>query len=844
MPGKARVLAIALDAADPTLVREFATAGEMPNVARLLDEAAVVDTLAPPGVFVSANWPSIFTADLPDRTTYLCWEEIAGGTYEHRVTSPRMVRGTPIWQRMSEAGRRVAVLDVPHSIVEPLNGVMLAEWGCHDRHFGTESWPAELAGELTENHGEHYGSMDPPAEDQFAPCDWTHRAGSHRTDEETVSMFDAICRGLETKRSASLELLDRGDWDFFLTVLCESHCTGHQVWHLHDPSHPGFDQALANRLGGDPMREIYRRLDAVLGEHLSRLSPQDTAYVLMAHGMTAHYDGTHLLDQVLHRLDLGLDDPRAFGIGTRAASELAHLIPPPLRRRALRSLAPLLRRQGGHVDSGPPPPLAERRWFQTPNNTVVGAVRLNLAGREPNGRIDPEDRRETLDWLSVRLRELVNVETGGPVVRRCEITDDIYRRSPDDAFGDLYIEWERSAPIERVWSPATGTVAAPFEHWRQGDHVREGLVLAAGPGIRSGQRRRVSDTVDVGATLAAAVGVQLPDADGRPIKSVLPPGAAKRSQARRAITRGRASLGKAVRRRAERQVPDWAGRQDPAFERLRSDFTAHAEKGAEEADTLKQRIDRLERQADIAAMAAWLPQAEVAEELLVSVVMPTRNRCSLLRQAIASVQAQSYPHWELLVVDDGSTDDTAECLEQFDDPRIRILSSPGSGVCAARNLGLDAARGDLIAYLDDDNLFDPQWLKAIVLTFNSFPQQSVCYGAMVFDDGGRVHFNDTNGRAGFHFVAWDREKIREDNFVDMNVLAHRRSPIRFDEEIAHFGDWDLLLRLTPDADPVEVPAIAAYYRTDVEGRMSTAMTPEEIEREYEHVRAKLAANGG
>ena len=67
---------------------------------------------------------------------------------------------------------------------------------------------------------------------------------------------------------------------------------------------------------------------------------------------------------------------------------------------------------------------------------------------------------------------LLIVDTGGRVVRRCVFTDDVYRRTPGDAFGDLYVEWERSTPIERVWSPATGTVASTYEHWRQGDHER------------------------------------------------------------------------------------------------------------------------------------------------------------------------------------------------------------------------------------------------------------------------------------------------------------------------------------------------------------------------------------
>ena len=65
-------MVVSLDAADAGLVRKFARAGEMPTFARLLREAAIVDTLAPMGVFVGANWPTIFTAVSPDRHRFIC----------------------------------------------------------------------------------------------------------------------------------------------------------------------------------------------------------------------------------------------------------------------------------------------------------------------------------------------------------------------------------------------------------------------------------------------------------------------------------------------------------------------------------------------------------------------------------------------------------------------------------------------------------------------------------------------------------------------------------------------------------------------------------------------------
>jgi predicted AlkP superfamily phosphohydrolase/phosphomutase len=851
MSSKARVMVIALDAADPGLVRELARAGEMPAMATFFEQAAEVSTLAPVGVFVSANWPTIFTASFPDRHGYLCWNEYVGGTYDYRETDPTMVRGTPFWETLSEAGHRVAVIDVPHSIARPVNGAMLVEWGCHDRHLGPASWPAGLASELSERHGAHLGCAEPPGRDQFAPCDYAHRAGAERSDDETVALFDDICRGVELKRRASLDVLDRGGWDLFLTVLGESHCVGHQLWHLHDLSHPGHDASLAARLGGDPVREVYRRLDSVVGDHLDRLGPDDTAYVAFAHGMTAHNDGTHLLDHMLHRLDWALDEPGGLGGATQAAAEVARLVPRPLRPRALRALAPLLRGRAADASPAPVPPPQHRRWFAAPNNTVVGAVRLNLAGREPCGRVHPSDRREVLRWLSGRLMELVNVDTGGRVVRRCVVTDDVYRRAPGDAFADLYVEWERSAPIERIWSPSVGTLARSYEEWRQGDHVREGLVLARGPGIEPGKRRDVFHTADLGATFSAALGVQLEGVDGRPIASIVPGhvDAVEAPPDRSA----REHVSRALAGRARRRVPEWAKRHDPALPRVRDELAARVAVAQSSADAaggradvanngveeLRERVVPLERGMEVTAMSAWLPHAEVPPDLLISVVMATRNRCAWLREAIASVEAQTYTRWELLVIDDGSSDGTAEFLAEIDDPRVRVLRAAGVGPCGARNVGLDAAHGDVVTYLDDDNLFDPQWLRAVAWTFGVLPDTSVCYGARVFDDQGRALRGEASGKAGLQLLDWDPDEIRLRNLTDMNVLAHRRSDVRFDEQLAYYGDWDLLLQLARDVTPVQLPAVAVYYRTHVPGRLSATVPPEEMNREYRIIRQKL-----
>ncbi len=99
---------------------------------------------------------------------------------------------------------------------------------------------------------------------------------------------------------------------------------------------------------------------------------------------------------------------------------------------------------------------------------------------------------------------------------------------------------------------------------------------------------------------------------------------------------------------------------------------------------------------------------------LVSIIMPAYNAQRFLSESISSVLAQSYKTWELLVIDDGSTDDTAKIAASFaeKDSRIRLVSQQNRGSAAARNHGLSLAGGRFIALLDSDDLWDPEFLSS------------------------------------------------------------------------------------------------------------------------------------
>jgi len=122
-------------------------------------------------------------------------------------------------------------------------------------------------------------------------------------------------------------------------------------------------------------------------------------------------------------------------------------------------------------------------------------------------------------------------------------------------------------------------------------------------------------------------------------------------------------------------------------------------------------------------------------------------------------------------VDDGSTDDTPLVIErlagELDRDRVRAIRIPPSGASAARNHGLASAKGSLIAYLDDDNLMHPLWLKAVAWAFAERPDVDVVYGGIIVDDILRFHRRPGRELPSFHLSAFDRRTLAESNPADM-----------------------------------------------------------------------------
>lgn len=181
----------------------------------------------------------------------------------------------------------------------------------------------------------------------------------------------------------------------------------------------------------------------------------------------------------------------------------------------------------------------------------------------------------------------------------------------------------------------------------------------------------------------------------------------------------------------------------------------------------------------------------------VSVIIPTYNRAGLVCAAIDSVLAQNYPNLEIVVVDDGSTDGTAEAVQNYG-AAVRFVSQANAGAASARNRGIRLATGDLVAFLDSDDLYLPGKLQEQVQYFNQQPETVLVYcWFTIFDESGRKRLGRRCHLTG-NIAAKLLAKCMQGPLATPTVMVRRDALLRvggFDEAMNLSEDTDLWCRV-------------------------------------------------
>ena len=166
---------------------------------------------------------------------------------------------------------------------------------------------------------------------------------------------------------------------------------------------------------------------------------------------------------------------------------------------------------------------------------------------------------------------------------------------------------------------------------------------------------------------------------------------------------------------------------------------------------------------------------------LISVIIPVYNHAKVLPQTIASIFKQTYRPLEIIIINDGSTDNFSEAVKELEE--VKIINQENKGAPTARNRGLSEAKGEYVIFWDADTLAKSQMLEKMYQALLNNPGAAYAYSSFCFG------FKKMLSRP------FSAEKLKELNYIDVTALIRRNQAVPFDQKIKRFQDWDLWLTM-------------------------------------------------
>lgn len=508
MTDDTKVLVIGLDSFDPRLAQAWMEEGKLPHLAALMATSVTGRVRNPPGLEAAAVWSSFsYGADPGIHGMF-------DGSRDRRKalagkTAADAAGLRPLWSVLEDSGRRSIVIEAPvvPDGAEP-RGIRVVNWFSHLPEEGSSRRTLSTQPPALREVIERDYAGDPL---QRRMCDYYQP----RTAAALTWFRDSLIGRVRTKTALAIDLMRQEPWDFFLVSFEDAHCAGHHCWHLLDPA--GDDAAIAAQVG-NPLKTLYMAIDEAVGTLVRQAGDRVNVLVFMSHGLEPPHTGLRLLDRILAKLNGELDERRNGVITTLRQTWRA--IPLSLRQRLqpIRDAA-----KAAFYGEGFLPSPDSRKCHEVYTGERGSGIRINLAGRDPHGLVQPGDEYEAYcDWLIKEIAAVRNDATGEALASEIVRTRDVFTGPMAGTLPDLLVTWNRHAPIPSVSSPSIGRIRHPHPSIRTGDHSPDGLFLLAGPGFAA---RRLNDDVsviDLAPSLAALFGVEPAAFQGRALEQLVP----------------------------------------------------------------------------------------------------------------------------------------------------------------------------------------------------------------------------------------------------------------------------------------------------------------------------------
>ena len=510
-PSRPRVWVIGLDGVPWTLLQPWIDQGHLPTLAQFQAGGAWGGLRSSIQFLTAVAWSSFITGMNPGKHGIFDFARRIPGTYDQELTNAARRAGRSLWRILSDAGRRVGVVNVPMTFPpEPVNGFLIS--GLDTPGLDSPyTYPPELKSEVNDVHFIAVSTIGKSLDQYLA-----------ETLEGVDKRFELLWRTIE-----------REPLDFYMWVEMETDAIQHCSWRLMgDPAHPNHDAIL----------QVYKRID----QHLARLAarlPDDVALIIMSDHGAGPIEKTVYLDRWLarhgwlhYKQERGLsmaDRGRHLArVGVRQTLYLAQRFLPVAVKGFLKRFS------GAHAAVETFIDKADIDWSRTIAYSTgnLGNINLNIKGRDPQGVIEPDQVEEVIQAITEALYDLRDPDTGermvAQVMRREEIyTGDMVERAPD-----LLIRWTddkylatkdyESNPNGPLFGDKQkfGRHGAAYALDQTGTHIIEGICIFYGYGVRAGARLQNAELIDLAPTILHILDTPIPRAmDGRVLTEALAP---------------------------------------------------------------------------------------------------------------------------------------------------------------------------------------------------------------------------------------------------------------------------------------------------------------------------------
>jgi len=481
--------------------------GKLPQLARLAEigtSGQLMSTLPP---YTGTAWVSFATGKGPGKHGIVdFWQQDSHGG--RSLIDARAVRAEYIWHYLSRLDRKVGVVNVPLTYPpQPVNGVLIS--GMMTPNESVEyTYPAALKGELLQTVGKY--AADP-----------------YVLITQDVDFLKQVIYWEQQRERANQYLLAQHDFDFFINIVQGPDPIQHHFWRHLDPTHPLHDPREAATYG-PWLLQCYQAVDEVVGHRLSLLDERTLLLVISDHGfgpIHKYFNVNRFLAEqgflVFHEESI----PNQFGRATMRTARVA------LRNLDILNLRTRLldnrRRERLRLwlDRAGASPINWERSRAYYGGVTSQAIHINLRGREPHGIVEPGAAYESLRTEIINaLIDLRDPDNDERVIESVHRREEIYQGPLIDELPDILFSMRGRtySPVEDLTPKVIITDLPPQSGG--GGHQPEGIILAAGAGIKQNARIEGAKLVDIVPTALYFLGLPIPeDMDGRVLWELFEP---------------------------------------------------------------------------------------------------------------------------------------------------------------------------------------------------------------------------------------------------------------------------------------------------------------------------------